>query len=658
MQPPSSRAIFSKILYAFVFCLFIPGLLVQSARTLEPFITLNTPDCPGLGWGLLTAGLTLMISAMVALKIKGGGLPMNGFPPPKFVTSGAYRITPHPIYTGFILSCAGISIAASSSAGLYLITPLTALGCLAIIRGYEKHDLEKRFGACTPTNFFSLPPDNQGKASWFDRIRICTLMYGLWAIVYAWGPQTGISLNAPSCRLFGEETIPVMEIAGWPYISIYPVAVLFSLSLWSNRSLRIFAETAALPVALGFLLYLCIPLSGEPLPFTPSTWGGFLLQLDRELDLSNSIAFPSYHILWGLIFLWTAVKMGMSRTVISTLLIWFLLMATSCVLTGMHGWIDLAGAGVIFLISERRNAIYSTLLSFTQKLVNSWNEYRIGPLRLINHSLYAFLAAGGGFYLILCLTGGNDLFPILLVMSCSLIGSAVWAQLLEGSSLLLRPFGYYGSILGGILGVALVFLLNSHHPDSSPWIIFAAFATAAPFIQAIGRLRCMVQGCCHGKPVEAEKESKGIRHTNPSSRVCALTSHTNTPLYPTPLYSLIMNTLTGILLLRLWLSHVPAGLLIGLYFILAGLSRFVEEAYRGEPQTRRWHGLSEYQWFSFILLILGFTTWYIPSSMIAVPPINWTPGWWWISLLVGGLYAFCMGMDFPSSNKRFSRLTG
>jgi hypothetical protein len=33
-----------------------------------------------------------------------------------------------------------------------------------------------------------------------------------------------------------------------------------------------------------------------------------------------------------------------------------------------------------------------------------------------------------------------------------------------------------------------------------------------------------------------------------------------------------------------------------MYLILSGVLRFMEEAYRGEPQTRRLAGLPIYQW--------------------------------------------------------------
>lgn len=647
-----------KFLYATIFCLIIPGILLLTGHSLEPYINLKPVYSPLAGGILSITGLVLIVSAMIALRVQGGGLPMNGFPPPRFVAGSVYKLVPHPIYTGFILMVVGISIAAGSSAGLYVISPLSALGCMAIIWGYEKHDLLRRFGKSTPKTLFSLPPDNGDRTSFLERIRVAILVYGLWFVVYSFGSSSGVGQDAPSCRLFGEELQPVLEWAGYPYISIYPVAALFSLSLATNKALRCFAKTAIPVLILGLVFFFLIPLSGPPLPFEVTSWGGYLLQLDRTLDASHSIAFPSYHVLWGIIFLGVAIKLKIRLPLLLLLGGWLLIMSWSCVATGMHGWLDLAGSLVVYLLAENLHRIWRGLLHFSSRLANSWTQYRLGPLRIINHSLYAFLAASLGFYFILALAGPASLLPALLIMACSLVGSALWAQLIEGSSQLLRPFGYYGAILGGVVGILLTFIMFPTGEAFSIWVLFAAFAAGSPWIQAIGRLRCLVQGCCHGRPVDPQEPYYGIRHSNPSSRVCCLTPHKNIPLYPTPLYSIVFNLMIGILLLRLWLSHTPAGLIIGLYFILSGLSRFVEEAYRGEPQTRKWLRLSEYQWFSVALVAVGFLFLNIQASMVVTPTPVWFHGYWWTALLAGILYAFCMGMDFPDSHKRFSRLTG
>ena len=84
---------------------------------------------------------------------------MNAFPPPHIVRTRIYRWVRDPIYIGFVLACAGVSIAAGSPAGLWIVTPVTALACAALVYGYERHDLRRRFDkdALQPP-VLSIPP--------------------------------------------------------------------------------------------------------------------------------------------------------------------------------------------------------------------------------------------------------------------------------------------------------------------------------------------------------------------------------------------------------------------------------------------------------------------------------------------------------------------
>ena len=98
-------------------------------------------------------------------------------------------------------------------------------------------------------------------------------------------------------------------------------------------------------------------------------------------------------------------------------------------------------------------------------------------------------------------------------------------------------------------------------------------------------------------------------------------------------------------------------MIAGLYLVLSALARFAEEAYRGEPQTQRFAGLPLYQWMAIGSLLLGmvFMTMLGPSGS----PLQLQEPWLWFGSMFWGLIcAFAMSMDFPASNRRFSRLTG
>jgi prolipoprotein diacylglyceryltransferase len=226
-------------------------------------------------------------------------------------------------------------------------------------------------------------------------------------------------------------------------------------------------------------------------------------------------------------------------------------------------------------------------------------------------------------------------------------GAALWAQLLEGSPQLLRPFGYFGGVIGFLLGTLLAPLVGAE-----PWLVLGAMAVTAPVLQALGRLRCLVQGCCHGSPTTP---SIGIRYTHPRSRVLRLAGWGGVPLHPTPLYSILANLVIAALLLRLWQLGAPVGLVVGSYFVLTGIARFAEEHYRGEPQTAVRGGLHVYQWLSLLFVPVGAAISVLDSPRAPAAGAV-APG----VLVLVAVYALgvcaAYGIDFPRSNRRFARL--
>jgi hypothetical protein len=127
----------------------------------------------------------------------------------------------------------------------------------------------------------------------------------------------------------------------------------------------------------------------------------------------------------------------------------------------------------------------------------------------------------------------------------------------------------------------------------------------------------------------------------------------------TQLYSILFNLLLGPLLWALWWSEsLPVSFIIGLYLILTGIERFAEDGYRGETQTRVIKGLLESQWVAVAGLLLGMGITMIPSGVAAFTPapLDWDLI---LTAIMGGLFsAFALGMDFPKSTARFSRLSG
>ena len=134
-----------KFLYAFTFLVLIPAGLWFWARNTLHLIQFPAIESKITGWIMMVAGGLLMLWAMFALKQFGKGLPMNAYPPPVYVTRGPYRIFRHPIYWGFGILMVGYFIFTGSASGLWLVSPLTILGMVALVMGYENIDLKQRF---------------------------------------------------------------------------------------------------------------------------------------------------------------------------------------------------------------------------------------------------------------------------------------------------------------------------------------------------------------------------------------------------------------------------------------------------------------------------------------------------------------------------------
>lgn len=162
-----------------------------------------------------------------------------------------------------------------------------------------------------------------------------------------------------------------------------------------------------------------------------------------------------------------------------------------------------------------------------------------------------------------------------------------------------------------------------------------------------------MNGCCHGRRID--NPLVGIRYSHPRSRVCNISGLKGELVHPTQLYSILWLFAVGILLLLLWNKGCSSPFIFGLYLILTSLGRFVEEAYRGEVQTPVFGGLHLYQWTAIISLAVG-----IIMTTIQSEPMALHPGFSWVSVVVAfisGLFVFfVMGVDFPQSNARFSRL--
>ena len=642
-ETQAERAI-AKVLYGCVFVLALPVLLWLWAAKTSPAVHVRAIHSMVGGSVLIGIGLILIIWAMWLLWRRGGGLPMNAFPPPRYVSVGIYRILCHPIYVGFALLCIGVAMASGSASGLWLVSPTVILASTALVLGYELPDMRSRFGHAIPSQRL-LPISEETSPGVLERVRCYLTVLLPWLLLYEATVALGIPADARIAYFPFEQHIPVWEWSEIFYASVYVAVVAAPLAIRTRRELRWFAGCGLLSMAIVFPIYLVVPLIAPPRPFDVHSALGMLLSFDRSHD-SAAAAFPSYHVIWAFL---AAEGIAQKRWSKWLMRIWALLVSASCVTSGMHALVDVVAGLLVFLMVVRMEDIWAFLHRGAEQIANSWKEWHFGPVRVINHGGYAALGTFLGVFIIDTLLGPGKASISLAIFVGGAVGAALWAQWIEGSPVLLRPLGFYGGVIGTILGGVLAAAWSS----TNIWLVLSALVVAAPWIQGIGRLRCLVQGCCHGRPCDP---ALGICYFRPSSRVYRIPSLRGVPLHPTPLYSLLWNIIIALFVTRLYLLHTRAAMVGGVYLILSGLGRFVEEAYRGEPQTRVISGLRLYQWIAIASVIAGaFITSLTEVPVTPQPMIHAS------SIVVAsvcGLLAWMVtGVDFPHSNRRFARLT-
>jgi prolipoprotein diacylglyceryltransferase/protein-S-isoprenylcysteine O-methyltransferase Ste14 len=586
----------AKIVYGALFVVALPVLLVLWARATEGILPVMPIHARVAGSAVTVAGVSLMVWGWWALWRYGGGLPMNAFPPPRYVADGPYRVVAHPIYVGFVSVCFGVSTATGSASGLWLVSPAAALGATALVLGYEAHDLRERFvGSPRRAPFFSLAAAAADPPRWVERLSACAIV-GVLAVVLA--------------RAIDGASFGFVGVAAMATVATAPATAR------ARADLRALEISALLMTALLALVAFASPI----VPSASVAWA--LLAVDAWTARSEA---P-----------WIRPARWMARAAV--------IYATAAATGNAFG---LSAGILVYAVAAHRFLIWSTLRRLAESVANSWREARLGPARVINHGVWGGLATFFCVAIVGTLLGPGHVAISLVPAFASMVCAALWAQGIEGSPALSRPYGFYGGLLGVCAGGALAPLFGTN-----TWSLLGAFAVAGPVTQATGRMRCLVQGCCHGSPAPPDV---GIRFSHPMSRVCRLANLRDVPIHPTQLYSILWNAVTQVFLLRVWLSHAPAHLVAGLFLLLNGVGRFVEESYRGEPQTPIVGRLRLYQWVAILSAIAGALVTALGAGPAAPAP---DPSWPALvaALVFGALTWFATGVDFPDSNWRFSRL--
>jgi len=633
-----------KTLYALLCVVVLPAALGWWAMGLDATVRLPAYRAPLGGAVVVALGLALTAWATLALRLHGRGLPMSPYPPARWVARGPYRVLRHPIYVGAVLVCGGVALAAGSGAGLFLVTPFVAALAAVWVLGYEGGRTRERFGDEMRPLPLRLAAESDEAPGAGERAFAFTHLLLPWLVVYYAVEFLGAPPDGVEMWRRWDAALPVLPWTEVVYALAYPLVAVAPLVARSRRDLRWLVTRGWLAMACIVPLWLLLPAVATAKPVPGDGVLGLLMSWERAWDRPVT-AFPSFHVTW--VLLAAAVCARRWRAV--AWLWWSLAaaIAMSCVTTGMHAAVDVVAGVAVAVAVARAEVLWERLRRLAERVANSWHEATVGPVRFLSHSVWAVAGAWLGLALFVVVAGAGNLGAALALTAASIVGAALWAQVVEGSPQLLRPYGYYGSALFAVAGFVVAGLLGH-----DGWLLAGGFAVGGSVTQAIGRGRCLVQGCCHGAPCPAWL---GIRFSHPRSRVTRLSDLGGTPIHATQLYSMLWMLLVAAALLRLWTLRAPLPFVVGWYFVLVGLGRFVEEHLRGEPQTPVFGGLRLYQWLAVGFVVAGAAVTVVPGAAappLSLPSLGSLAAVSGFSLLVYAAY----GMDFPRLSVRFSRL--
>lgn len=151
-----------------------------------------------------------------------------------------------------------------------------------------------------------------------------------------------------------------------------------------------------------------------------------------------------------------------------------------------------------------------------------------------------------------------------------------WAVLYSGRSIV-------GALIFGLLGaeIAKPFLHYSLPPNDR-------FAVVLAFSCAVGRVGCLMSGCCRGIPTDGR---------------IAIVCEDGVARHPVQLYEILFHLIAGTTGIWSVKREKFRGCVFSLYLMAYGAFRFGMETIRETPQS--FGGLTTYQWLSLVMIALG-----------------------------------------------------
>jgi len=177
-----------------------------------------------------------------------------------------------------------------------------------------------------------------------------------------------------------------------------------------------------------------------------------------------------------------------------------------------------------------------------------------------------------------------------------------WAEF----TTLLRSGGvFYGGLIAAV--VVCIYQLRKHQLPL--WTSADLFAPGIALGYTVGRLGCLMAGCCYGRPTDV---SWAITFTDPAANLNVGTP-LNVPLHPTQIYESFAGLAIFLILMALERrGRQFSGRTFWMFVLLYSISRFFIEFYRGDERGFMFNAVSTSQAISIILAPLAlFMLWYL-----------------------------------------------
>ncbi len=216
------------------------------------------------------------------------------------------------------------------------------------------------------------------------------------------------------------------------------------------------------------------------------------------------------------------------------------------------------------------------------------NLFTIGPFTLHTYGLLVAIGFLSGILVTVRIgkswgIASQDVMDMgFFIIISAIVGSRILYVLINISYYIENPLDIFkiwqGGLVfsGGLIGVVLVSALYVRKRDITLWQMADLWSPAIALGQAIGRIGCLMAGCCYGKPTSSEL---GIVFTNPNSL-----APLNIPLQPTQIYSSISGFAIFGILLVLQSKRRFDGQVFLWFLIMHSTARLFIERLRGDDR--------------------------------------------------------------------------